>query len=232
MNFSPYHQFRDCNNLESTIRAIQQNGNISELSLHGFDIYHFSLLHKLRSAEQYLESLRDYLGRQDTVDEEPAEIAYTVNFHFDGFTFAIGSSLDIFAREILCYLGIQLPRRVYFHTARNEISKLRNNDPLEARLADPNWLGEFKDYRNTATHENIVGSSFTIDIDYHAGKVHRRLLFPLPDDPRESPSDRTYQNNKDIVKYCEDTFTRTLRLIHPVYSDLCTRIQQNGSLPV
>lgn len=232
MNFSPYHNFSACNNLERVITQIIEEGNASALSKKGFYTYHYSLLHKLKSAKYHVGSLKSYLHRQDTIEEEPVKVAYRVNFHFDGFSHVVGSSLDILAREILCYFGHNLPNNVYFNTAHQVISNNNNADPILARLREPNWLQEFKDYRNTATHENIVGSQFTVVNEIIGGSSHSRLLFPLPDNPRDINQDRTYQNNDDIIEYCEITFKRVLRLINPIYTDLSGRIEQRNSLPI
>ena len=232
MNFSPYHNFRACDILEEVIREIIENDNANQISETGFYVYHFSLIHKLRSAKYHVQSLEDYLQRQDTIEENPLNVAYRVNFHFDGFTHVIGSSLDILAREILCYFGYQLQGNVYFRTAREHISNQNPNEPLLIRLQDPGWLQEFKDYRNTATHENVVGSQFTIINAIRGDSSQKRLLFPLPDDPRATHGNKSYNNNNDIIEYCATTFKRILRLINPIYSDLSERIEQNNSMPI
>lgn len=232
MNFPPYHNFTACGNLEDTITKIIEDGNANELSKKGYYIYHFSLIHKLKSAKYHVQSLEDYLQRQDTIEEDPLNVAYRVNFHFDGFTHVVGSALDILAREILCYFGCQLPNHVYFSSARQHISGMNPNDSILNRLQDPTWLQEFRDYRNTATHENVVGSQFTVVNNIVGASSHRRLLFPLPDNPRATTVNKTYQNNRDIIEYCKITFTRVLRLINPIYSDLNDRIDQNNSMPI
>jgi hypothetical protein len=231
VNFQPYHSFSGCVQLEREVEGLADNAVTPEV-LERFHTHHFSLIHKLRAALKHLEDLEEYLSRQDTLEEEPVEIVFMVNLHFDGFTHSLGSALDILAREVLGYFDLIPNTNVYYWTARSELNQHRPGDVLIPRLQDPAWLQEFKDYRNTGTHESIIGTRFDQAFEMR-GNVHTtRLKFPLPDDPKIPQSERTYLSNPDIVEYCNSIFKKSLRLINPVYVDIRARIRTAQSLPL
>ncbi|MBI3529119.1 MAG: hypothetical protein HY067_14265 [Betaproteobacteria bacterium] len=232
MNFVPYHAFRDCEVLEETIQNLRANGAIPGNVCASYDTYHFSLLHKLRSAKYHADTLREYLETQATATHQvsPFDLIYRVNFHFDGFGYCIGSALDIFSREILTYFGIPLPQLVYFDTAENQLLAQRAGDPVIALIQSPAWRQEFSDYRNTATHESVVGTEYQIAVSVVGSTEKKRLVFPLPDDPRVLP--RTYRRNPDIVEYCRLTMFRVLSIFNQTYAHVNGRIQNAGTLPI
>ena len=231
MNFQPYHAFSGCAQLENEIEGLADNAVAPDI-LELFHTYHFSLIHKLRASYRHLEDLEEYLSRQDTLDEEPVEIVFRVNFHFDGFTHSLGSALDILAREVLGYFDLIPNTNVYFWTARAELHQHRPGDLLIPRLQDPAWLQEFKDYRNTGTHESIIGTRYDQTFEMRRNVHTTRLNYPLPDDPKIPQSERTYLRNPDIVAYCKMVFKKSLRLINPVYVDIRSRIRVTQTLPL
>ncbi|MCZ6480910.1 MAG: hypothetical protein O6929_10980 [candidate division NC10 bacterium] len=232
MNFAPYHRFARCNALERLITSLRQQGAVPDDVFEGFQRYHYSLVHKLRSARYHVDTMRDYLGAQQTQPTASQDVVYRVNYHFDGFTHVVGSAMDIFAREAMTYFGLTLPDNAYFNTAHSEIASARPGDPILALIDTPAWRSEFSDYRNTATHESIVTTRFQIEYEVLGHDESRRMVFPLPDDPRAVLAGRTFQRNPNVVQYCEMTFTRVLRLFNVAYQHLCRRIQAAGRLPI
>lgn len=232
MNFAPYHNFLACQRLEEAVQDIRDRGAIPEAVCVGYDKYHYSLLHKLRSARYHVDNLREYLEAQATATHHVSalELVYQVNFHFDGFTHSVGSALDIFAREVLTYFGVPLPGQVYFEIAERSLRELRPGDAVLQLLASPAWRAEFADYRNTATHESVVGTQYQMMVSVEGDVETRWLVFPLPDDPRSN--ERTYRRNPDIVEYCRMTFVRLLRFLNQAYDHLATRIHDLGTLPL
>ena len=156
--FSPYHRMAHCQRLQRTISEFHENGNIPELIFGQYKRYHYSLLHKLKSAKKHLENLQDVLENTEVsaVVGNSNDFINEVNMHIDSFFYCCGSAMDILAREVLIYYNIPLPNRVYFRTAREQINTLRPGDALLTRLQDPTWEQEFKDYRNSLTHEVLI----------------------------------------------------------------------------
>lgn len=230
MNFSPYHSFNQCSRLEAVVQSLYSSGNIPDSVFALHERYHFSLVHKIRSARYHVETLKNYLNTQDSSRTNPADIAYRVNFHFDGFLYLLGSAADIFAREILVYYNEPLPNRVYFQTAYDKLNVSQVGNPVLPLIAMPGWKPEFNDYRNTATHENLIGTGFAIEFEIHGNVTKQRLRFPIPDDPRALA--KTYVRNKDIVIYCEQTLKRILRLFNKAYGHVATAIDAAGHLPL
>jgi len=187
-------------------------------------------LHKLRSAKYHVECLKSYLESQDPSKTQAPDIVYQVNFHFDGFLHVLGSGADIFAREMLTYFGVTLPGLVYFHTAEELIGGARPGDPVLPLLAPPAWRAEFGEYRNTATHESLIGTTFTIRVEVQGRKQIQRLEYPVPDDPRASP--RTFKKYPDIVEYCRLTYRRWLTLFNKTYEHVAARIKTANVLPL
>jgi len=161
---------------------------------------------------------------------DPAELVYRVNFHFDGFLHVIGSAMDIFARELLGYFNIPLPAKVYFHVARDQITAQRAGDPILPLLVAPSWKAEFSDYRNTATHERLIGVEYTRKTHMKGGAPTFQLIFPIPDDPRAATY--TFRKNPDIVDYCKKTFMRTVSCFNQVYTHIEHRAKVAGALPL
>ncbi len=232
MNFAPYHRFARCNALERLIISLREQGTVPDNIFEGFLRYHYSLVHKLRSARYHADTIRDYLSAQQTQRAAPRDVVYRVNYHFDGFTHVVGSAMDIFAREVITYFGLPLPANVYFNTAHSEIALARPGDLILPLIDTPAWRLEFSDYRNTATHENLVGTSYQIDIEVRGHSESRRMVFPLPDDPRAAPIERTFRRNPNVVHYCERTLSRVLSLFNVAYEHLCQRIRTGGRLPI
>lgn len=230
MNFHPYHGFVGCATVERRIRALSAAGTVRAEILAGHEAYHYSLVHKVRSARYHVEALSGYLSSQAALSADPADLVYRVNFHFDGFLYVLGSARDIFAREILTYFGIPLPAKVYFRTAEELIQLNRPGDPILPLIARPSWAPEFMDYRNTATHENVIGTQYTIQVAVLGGNTTRRLVVQVPDDPRSAQ--RTFRRNPDIVVYCTTTFKRVLSQFNKAYAHMAMRMNTAGRLPI
>jgi hypothetical protein len=230
VDFSPYHRFIGCSALEKTVDGLFEVGQVPTELYAAHQRYHYSILHKLRSARYHIDSLSGFLTSQAALTQSPHDLVYRVNFHFDGFLHAVGSASDIFAREILTYFAAPLPAKVYFSTARTLITALRPGDAILPYLADPSWRQEFLDYRNAATHETLVGIIYTVAYELHGATSTTRIVFPIPDNPRAIVS--AYGNNPDIVKYCETTFRRVLTQLNQAYTHLRPRLRTSGVLPL
>jgi hypothetical protein len=230
VNFAPYHTFAACLALERQVKALRAAGFVPDNIMERHEVYHYSIIHKLRSAKYHVETLQNYLNTHSSAQTSPEDIVYRVNFHFDGFLHVVGSAMDIFAREVLTYFGQNLPPKVYFRTAREVLTASRAGDPILAFLETPSWQQEFADYRNTATHESLVGTGYSIAITMQGSSASQRLSFPIPDDPRAIV--KTYNRNKDIVKYCGTSFKRVLSLFNQGYNHLTIRVKAAGVLPL
>jgi hypothetical protein len=232
--FTPHHHFANCERLEREIAAVQRGGNARDDIYEGYKLYHFALIHKLKSARDCLTKLEQSMAAASSQDlaNNPVEFLYTVNCCIDGFFYAGGSAMDILAREVLTYYGVRLPANVYFRTARKQLQRTHPNHALLPRLSDPPWLSEFQDYRNALTHEVLILAhlSFTCDIDGPDQKL--RVLVPLPDNPRERNNQRTYKRNEDVCAYCTTAFKRILSFVNQVYEDLVTGVRTARSLPI
>jgi len=144
----------------------------------------------------------------------------------------MGSSMDILAREVLSYYGIPLPQVVYFHRARNLISRTRPGDPILRFLSDPSWKEEFSKYRNALTHELLIVGKYSLDISVDGGIQRQKIVIPLPDNPRDEIDARTYSKNKDVLQYCTKTFKRILSFVNQVHGEIVKNIVSNNRLPI
>ncbi len=232
MSFAPYHSFAACGHLERAVTALKAAGHVPEAIFDGYELYHFSLFHKLKSAHYHVTTLDSYLNTRTVATTPVPEMMYRANFHFDGFLHCLGSALDIFAREILTYFNEPMPGNVYFHTAHNSLFASRPGDAILPYLDTPTWKAEFSDYRNTATHECLIGTVLTTHHGVIGTRHTHRAIIPLPDDPRAAPAARTYRRTPDIVDYCTKTFRRALSLHNQAYEHLRTRIRATGRLPL
>jgi len=225
------HRFAKCDLLERKIETLNENGNVDNILYKNYRKYHFSLVYKLKSAYQNWLDLKEFLTTSETTEvlANRNEHFFMVNHHFDGFLYAIGSALDISAREVLTYYNVPLTGNIYFSSAKTLLPVRGQRTALFAKLDDPGWKSEFSDYRNTQTHELLICTSANVEIDMHAGD-EMYVKFPLPDNPRAD--DRTYRNNPDVLIYTENTLKRVISLINQIYSCLCVNIDNNGSLPL
>ncbi len=232
--FSPYHHFENCIRLRRCIKRLFDSSYVPPEINDRFCNYHDALEHKLKSAEYNLQNL-EILFQNTTITEissNQSEFAFKTNLFIDGFFYNGGSALDILAREILACFSISPTGHVYYNNAYSEIHGRYPSDPLLVRLSDPPWKNEFSNYRNAATHEVLLSTSMTIDIQYSASNQSQRIRSSLPDDPRVIPSDRTFIRNPDALDYCKTTFKRLLRHINTIYGDIATRASANGRLPL
>ncbi len=132
--------------------------------------------------------------------------------------------------EILIYFNIPLPNTIYFQTASREITRLKPGDPILPRLQRPNWKEEFSNYRNALTHEVLIGTNYSINVNLEGGNNHTSIIFPLPDDPRVN--EKTYRNNPNALIYCETVFRRILSLINVIHGEIETRARNQNALPL
>jgi hypothetical protein len=228
--FAPFHSFGGCKGFQRQFARLKSTGAIAAPITSQHDLYHYSLLHKLRSAKYHVETLKSYLETQDPSRTPAADIVYRVNFHFDGFLHVLGSAADIFAHEVLVYFGIPFPLNVYFQTAEQMIIAQRPTDPILPLIATPAWRPEFSLYRNTATHESLIGTQFVIRVEVRGTRQTQRVEFPVPDDPRLTP--RTFRRNPDIVEYCRLTYRRWLTLFNVAYQHMSARMKTSNTLPL
>lgn len=230
MNFAPHHQFTGCQRLQERVEGLRTAGAVPAPLLAEYNKYHFSLVNKLRSARDHMDLLKAFLGETAQVQQAvPQEVVFQANHHFDGYLHALGSAMDILAREVMTYMGIALPNNVYYKTARERVNATRAGDAILPLLDDPPWKAEFSDYRNTATHERLIAANYAIEVHVDGGQSHKRVNLPLPDDPRATP--HTFNRNKDIVAYCEKTFFRVVSHTNQIYGHIAQRAAAIGALP-
>ncbi|KQC04793.1 MAG: hypothetical protein APR54_08690 [Candidatus Cloacimonas sp. SDB] len=232
--FSPYHRFSNCTKLEKWILDNYENGQISENVKLGYNRYHFSLLHKLKSANYHLENLENVLIETDATEmlSNSEVFLQQINMHLDGFFYCCGSALDILAREVLVYFNIPLPRLVYFKTAKEKIESVNPSDTILNKLRDPTWKEDFSMYRNALTHELLIAGNYNINVNIQGVDQLMTVVFSLPDDPRVDINDRSFRKNPNGIEYCKITFQRIISLINQIYGEIEQRAKSNGSLPI
>jgi len=232
--FSPYHRFTNCNRLENIIKDLSTLGNVSDDVNKGYKRYHFALVHKMKCARNHLDSMIGLMSNTQAGDalKQTSDFLFRVNMYLDGFFYTCGSAMDILAREVLTYFAIPLPNRVYFETARQELSNARPTDTLLDRLDDPSWRDEFSLYRNALTHELIIAGNVNISVTIDGDTEDKTLVLPLPDDPRVDVMNKTSRNNPDMLIYCKRHIKRLLKLINIIYGEIATRATVNSSLPL
>lgn len=230
MDFSPYHRFAECGRLERKVAQCYREGSILDEPYREHARYHHTVLHKLRSARYSLDKLRDTLSTTpvDVAVDPASDFHFEVNRLVDSYFYSCGSALDVFAREVLVIFGEQLPDKVYFRKAYEVLQQSRPGDAFLSRIEIPTWKSEFSDYRNTLTHELILAPTFTVLVDNSCGSPTAVIVFPLPDDPRAAPHERSYRRNCDVVDYLDNNLKRVLRLINAAYLDLRGRISAAG----
>jgi len=234
MPFKPYHNFDNRVRLEQLVKSLNTNGNITPEAYENFNRYHPAMIHKLRSAKYNLERLTEKLttaNLQEAVSST-GDFMFEVNMYIDGFFYNAGSAMDILARVVLTLFGEPLTGAIYFKTAHARISASRHSDAILSRLSEPQWRQSFSTYRNTLTHELIIASRYHIEVDATAGTELKKIIFPLPDDPHATPSNRTYRQNPNAQEYVYQHFRRVLSLVNQVYGDIADRGKTAGSLPI
>jgi hypothetical protein len=234
MPFRPYHQFRNRVRLERLINRLNESGLVPNDIYENFHRYHPSMVHKLRSAKFNLDRIEEKLTTTDLLDaaDMTGDFMFEVNMFIDGFFYNAGSALDILARVVLTLFGLPVTGRIYFETAHTNLNQARPQDQILPRLIRPNWRQRFSDYRNTLTHELILASKYQIEIDNAGAKFTYKILFPLPDDPRARPIDRSYRQYPNVLEYVTQHFTRILRIANTVYGDIATRAENTRQFPI
>jgi len=231
MPFRPYHNFNNRVRLEQLVRDLNTNGNITSEAYENFNRYHPAMIHKLKSAKYHLDRLEDKLTTTDVqnIVTSTGEFMFEVNMYIDGFFYTAGSAMDILARVVLTLFGEQLTGNIYFQTAHSKISVSRPGDAILPKLSEPTWRQSFSNYRNTLTHELILSLRYHIEVDATTGT---EIKFPLPDDPRATPLNRTYRRNPNVLEYVTQHFRRVLSLANQVYGEITERATASGSFPI
>lgn len=236
MSFTPYHSFANQTQLERLVETLNNTGNITDSTAYeNFNRYHPAMIHKLKSAKYNLDRLTDKLTTTDIQDvvSSTGDFMFEVNMYIDGFFYNAGSAMDILARVVLTLFGEPLSGKVYFQTAEAKISTARPNDPILPKLSTPPWRDTFTNYRNTLTHELIVASICQITLSMSGvSQQDSHIILPLPDDPRATPSARTYRQNPNALDYLSQQFRRVLRLVNQVYGHIFDRATTARSLPI
>lgn len=232
--FNPIHQFKNCTRLESCISGLIKPGLVPDHLIQGYKTYHYTLIYKLKCAKHHLDRLEILLkANPSEILSSSSDFMFAVNLSIDGYFYACGSALDILARELLIYFGEPLPTTsVYFRTVREILSKNRPLDPIILKLQDPSWKDEFSNYRNALTHEIIIASTYSINVQSSGDAEETTIILPLPDDPRIQVSDRTYERNPDILKYVKENLRRIISLVNQIYGEIFKRASSAGKLPL
>lgn len=234
MPFSPYHQFQNKKRLENVVSDLRDGGNITDEVFENFYRYHPSMILKLRSAKYNIERLTEKLNTTEIQDATNAtgDFFFEINMFIDGFFYNSGSSLDILARVVLTLFGQPLPDKIYFESAHQILSHTHPGDTILPKLQAPAWRSDFKNYRNTLTHELILAPQYNIVIDNSRPVPTHQIVFPLPDNPRARPDDRSYRKNPNVLEYTSTHFTRILSIANKVYGIIADRAEANGILPL
>lgn len=230
MTFAPYHTFSEAARLEILVQRFHANGDVRKSVYESHNCYHYALLHKLRSARQYLEDLDRFVESESTLDLSAPEVIHKANFYFDGFLHSVGSSLDIFAREILGYFAIRPRGNVYYHSAHGILRRHRSRHRILPCITVPKWRAEFSIYRNASTHELVIGTEYRLDIKLDGDRERRSMAIPLPDDPRSLA--RTYKRNLRIEVYCRKIFKKVLSHYNKAYRIIVEESKKHGTLPM
>jgi hypothetical protein len=112
------------------------------------------------------------------------------------------------------------------------LNRSRPTDQILARLQQPSWRAEFSKYRNALTHEIIIASSFSINVQRNGDAQETIIVFPLPDDPRIETAMRTYIRNPNVLKYAKDNLRRIISLVNQIYGEVFERARANRRLPL
>ena len=230
MDLLPFHRFVNCERLEKVVRELNAGGHVSDDVLDAHNEYHFAVVHKLKSAQWFVQNLERYVAEEVTDEVVNYETFHMVNFYFDGFANTVGSALDIFAHEVLHYFNIAPPPLTSFHDLHGLVATARPGDPVCPFLTVPPWREEFRLYRNATTHRVVVAKELILVIRMVGNVKTGVYRFGLPDDPADPQSPCT--RNVDIVKYCGKTLTRTLTFFSAAYGYLATRTRNVGGLPL
>lgn len=233
-SFEPYHKFQSAERLEKLVVKLHQGGNIATPVFQGHQRYHSALIYKLQCAQHHVDRLETKLnstGIQEAATGT-ADFMFAINMSIDGFFYAGGSALDILAREIIIYYGQALPQKVYYSTARSVIGKSHPANPILSCLTDPTWMGLFREYRNVLTHELILAGNYSINVYQDGTHTAHSIVFPLPDDPRLDPANRSFKKNADLLIYLKDHLRRLLSCINIIYKEVINQAETQGSLPL
>lgn len=234
MSFNPYHQFHNRTRLEQFVEQCRNNNTLPTPVADGYDRYHRATIHKLKAAMHHIKMLEGKLTPANihVAITANSDYMFEVNMYIDAFFYCAGSAMDILARELLIYFGIPLPRDVYFQTARTLIAANRPGDSILPRLADPPWRTQFSKYRNSLTHELILATTYSIHTNLATAAPVQQIVFPLPDDPRIPPAQRTFDNNPNALDYLSQHLKRLLSLCNVIYGEVDSRARTGGALPL
>jgi len=226
------------------------SGNTS--MLFEFNLFHYSVLQKLWSAQYYLKQLEQldinkFLVvriENQTSTSNAQVIPYAplldidsycryLNLVLDGFFVNCMSTLDTIAHEIFfLYSSISLPSNIYIKTAKDQL----NGRYTSAKLAiwlnnelNQSWYSIFQSYRHCTTHESLINYE---DINVRYIQIESRYQLArrirLPDNPKIRPY--TYQQNRYAIQYCNNLFKKIEGFVSNVYKRVIADSRLNGKI--
>ena len=127
IDFTPYHPFKNCVYLESSISHLKEKQLIPENIYSMYCRYHSTVSHKLKSARFFLGKINDLASPDFLEENEPFEYQsyrHEVNRNLDCFLFSVGASLDVLAREVLGYFDlIGNEPNIYYVYAKKKLTQ-------------------------------------------------------------------------------------------------------------
>ena len=174
---------------------------------------------KLERAAYCLQNLKTLASNAGGLAHIPLERQQAMRANLDGFFFEIISAKDFFLQAI---------NDNYAGLAKNEATDIRqlkiclkckdaNNalevaKSIEKKLSDKDsWLWKLNNYRNSATHRELLHMGYVAGTTLDRVKVH---LFKDPEDSEQGNMDT------EVIPYCEQSLEKMTRFLKELYYQL------------
>ena len=171
---------------------------------------------KLDRAEYFLNNVKDMAVASGGLPHVKATDQNKLRANLDAFFFELISSKDLFLQGV---------NDKYAHLARNDATDIKKLKPCLSGYANAlvvvesiakaiseegTWLWALNNYRNAATHRELLG------FHYEAGRSEHveAYLHKDPEDPSKGGADL------EVIPYCEQSLDKMKAFLGDLYSRL------------
>ncbi len=175
---------------------------------------------KIEMAEYFFGNLKSFAEEANGFAYIPMEKKSAMRANLDGFFFELISAKDFFLQEMNDYFLVGLKKDDATKlsllkksmTGDIRIKALAVVNSMEKHLIDKStWQWKINNYRNSATHRNLVSEGFESRPEWTDVKV---FLYNDPEEPHQGRA------NIEILPYCEESLKNTKEWLENLQAQL------------
>lgn len=163
-------------------------------------------------------------------------VVFDINFWLDGYFFTAMSILDTVAHQIdHLYKIYPEGKNIFIDKIRERLDyknkKWKLNKILKKIEAKNSWYKNFKNYRNTITHESVISRELPIIYSASDQEEDLRSIY-LPANPKLRPPKVIKQSKYEMTNLIKNYNKRIEKFVNEIYSSVLEDIKNTKKLPL